>query len=84
MRAFLQTLVIQTRLLCRRPACGSKPPDYYVPDYSDFRNKESRMNPRIRRLILHWLDVLTWPASLILKVLTAAFRVTRRSIRQHF
>jgi hypothetical protein len=40
------------------------------------------MNRRARYWILHWLDVLTWPASLIFKVARAAVRATRRQISQ--
>ena len=40
------------------------------------------MSPRVRYWIIHWLDVLTWPASLIFKALRAGMRATRRQIRQ--
>jgi hypothetical protein len=40
------------------------------------------MNGRIRYWILHWLDVLTWPASLIFKAARAVVRATRRHFAQ--
>ena len=40
------------------------------------------MNPHVRYWIIHWLDVLTWPASLIFKAARAAVRTARRQINQ--
>jgi hypothetical protein len=40
------------------------------------------MSPRVRYWIMHWLDVLTWPASLIFKALRAATRAAHRQIGQ--
>lgn len=40
------------------------------------------MSPRVRYWTIHWLDVLTWPASLIFKGLRGAARATRRHINQ--
>jgi hypothetical protein len=40
------------------------------------------MSPRVRYWIIHWLDVLTFPVSLIFKAVRAAMRATRRQINQ--
>jgi hypothetical protein len=40
------------------------------------------MSPRVRYWIIHWLDVLTFPASLIFKAVRTAMRATRRQINQ--
>jgi len=40
------------------------------------------MNPRVNYWIVHWLDVLTWPASLIFKAARAVVRVARRHTNQ--
>jgi hypothetical protein len=40
------------------------------------------MSPRTRYWILHWLDALTWPASLILKGIGAVAQVARRMMKQ--
>jgi hypothetical protein len=40
------------------------------------------MSPRVRYWIIHWLDVLTFPASLIFKAVGAAMRTTRRQINR--
>jgi len=40
------------------------------------------MSPRVRYWMMHGLDVLTWPASLIFKAVRGAIRVARRQINQ--
>jgi hypothetical protein len=40
------------------------------------------MNPRTQYWIVHWLDALTWPASLVLKGIRATARTVGRVIRQ--
>jgi hypothetical protein len=45
--------------------------------------RHSSMNPRTRYWIVHWLDALTWPASLVLKgVRTTTQTVGRVIIRR--
>ena len=40
------------------------------------------MSPCVRYWIVHWLDVLTWPVSLIFRAARAAVGATRRYINQ--
>jgi hypothetical protein len=40
------------------------------------------MSPRVRYWLIHWLDVLTWPASLVFKAFRVATRATRRHLNQ--
>jgi endonuclease YncB( thermonuclease family) len=40
------------------------------------------MNPRTRYWIAHWLDALTWPASLVLKGIRTMARTVGRVIRR--
>jgi hypothetical protein len=45
-----------------------------------FPARPSNMNPRTRYRILHWLDALTWPASLVLKGIRATARTLGRGL----
>jgi hypothetical protein len=41
-----------------------------------------KSRPRVEMGIVHWLDALTWPASLVLKVIRATVRIVGGVIRQ--
>jgi hypothetical protein len=65
-------------------------PVQFKPQFSDINlcsvssspHPSDPMNPRVRYWILHWLDVLTWPASLVFKAVRAAAKAARRQINQ--
>jgi hypothetical protein len=53
-----------------------------LPPFGGICRRLTSMSPRTRYWILHWLDALTWPASLILKGIGAVAQVARRMMKQ--